>query len=110
MSKEPRGADRELQERRWPMNEWNPATEAEAAMRDALVATDQELYFQILASSDLLLPVSGDALAGRAPMGWATWTTGNRTHILAFTSPTALELCLNEPSGSFRPVPFQSLA
>ena len=81
------------------MNEWDPATEAEAAMRDALAAADQDLYFRILSRSDLLLPVSADALAGRVPMGWGTWTTGDRTHILAFTSPTALHLCLNEPSG-----------
>lgn len=92
------------------MNEWEPATEVEAAMRDALVATDQELYFRILARSELLLPVSADAVAGRAPMGWGTWTTGNRTHILAFTSPNSLQVCLNEPSGSYRAVPFQTLS
>ena len=65
-------------------------------MRDALVASDQEQYFRILARMELLLPVSAEALAGRAPMGWGTWTTGNRTHILAFTSPDALRVCLNE--------------
>jgi type III secretion system (T3SS) SseB-like protein len=92
------------------MHEWSPATEAEAAMRDALVSADQDLYFRILARSELLLPVSGEALAGRAPMGWGTWTTANRTHILAFTSPNALHLCLNEPTGSFRAVPFHALA
>lgn len=79
-------------------------------MREALAASDQEQYFRILARSELVLPVSADAVAGRAPMGWGTWTTGNRTHILAFTSTTALRLCLNEPNGSYRPVAFQSLA
>jgi hypothetical protein len=92
------------------MNDWEPATEVEAAMREALVATDQELYFRILARSELLLPVSAEAVAGRAPMGWGTWTTGNRTHILAFTSPSSLQICLNEPSGSYRAVPFQTLS
>jgi hypothetical protein len=92
------------------LHEWDPATEAEAAMRDALAAADQDLYFRILARSELLLPVSAEAMAGRVPMGWGTWTTGDRTHILAFTSPTALHLCLNEPGGSFRSVSFQSLA
>ena len=38
------------------VTEWEPATEAEAAMRDALRANDQELYFRILARADLLLP------------------------------------------------------
>jgi hypothetical protein len=92
------------------LNEWEPATEAEAAMRDALAATDQDSYFRILARSELLLPVSAEVLGGRAPVGWGTWTTGNRTHILAFTSPNALHLCLNEPTGSFRAVPFATLA
>ena len=92
------------------MHPWDPATEAEAAMRDALAAADQDRYFRILARSDLLLPVSPEALAGRAPMGWGTWTTGTRTHILAFTSPMALRLCLNEPGGSFRSVAFPLLA
>jgi hypothetical protein len=91
------------------MSDWEPATEAELAMRDALLTSDQEQYFRILARMDLLLPVSVEALAGRAPMGWGTWTTGNRTHILAFTSPDALRLCLNE-AGTFRAVPFHSLA
>ena len=71
------------------VTEWEPATEAEAAMRDALRANDQELYFRILARTDLLLPVSAEALAGQAPMGWGTWTTGGRTHVLAFTSEEA---------------------
>src|SRR5262252_3603881 len=95
---------------RWPMHPWDPATEAEAAMREALIASDQDRYFRILSRSELLLPVSGESLAGRAPMGWGTWTTSNRTHILAFTSSTALRLCLNEPGGSFRSVPFTALA
>jgi hypothetical protein len=92
------------------MHQWDPATDAEAAMRDALAAADQDRYFRILARSDLLLPVSAESLAGRAPMGWGTWTTANRTHVLAFTSPAALRLCLNEPAGSFRSVAFPALA
>jgi hypothetical protein len=92
------------------MTDWGPATEVEAAMRDALNASDQELYFQLLSRCDLLLPVSTEALAGRAPMGWGTWTTGSRTHVLAFTSPDTLFACLNEPGGSYRVVPFHRLA
>lgn len=92
------------------MQHWDPATDAEAAMRDALAAADQDGYFRILARSDLLLPVSAEVLAGRAPMGWGTWTTGNRTHVLAFTSLAAMRLCLNEPYGSYRSVPFSTLA
>jgi hypothetical protein len=92
------------------LSDWEPATEAEAAMREALAASDQEHYFRLLSRMDLLLPVSADALAGRAPMGWGTWTTGNRTHVLAFTSPLALRTCFQDVSGSYRTLSFHALA
>ncbi|WP_446217918.1 SseB family protein [Micromonospora sp. IBHARD004] len=92
------------------MTGWEPATEAEVAMRDALRAQDQELYFRILTRVDLLLPVSAEGPAGQAPMGWGTWTTGGRTHVLAFTSVTALRSCLGENPGTTRRVPYAALA
>jgi hypothetical protein len=79
-------------------------------MRDALRAGDQEQYFRILSRTELLLPVSADALAGRAPMGWGTWTTSGRTHVLAFTSSEALQACLAEHAGSARKLPYHELA
>ncbi|MFG1605553.1 SseB family protein [Actinoplanes sp. NPDC049265] len=92
------------------MSEWEPATDAEKAMRDALRTDDQESYFRILAGVDLLLPVSADALAGLAPLGWGTWSTGGRTHVLAFTSPSALQACLADYTGSARRVAYAELA
>lgn len=92
------------------MSEWDPVTEGEAAMRDALRTGDQELYFRILARIELLLPVSPDALSGRVPMGWGTWTTGGRTHVLAFTSMQAMRRCLAEHVGSARTVAYHDLA
>jgi hypothetical protein len=92
------------------VSEWAPTTEAEIAMRDALRAGDQELYFRILARTELLLPVSSDALAGRTTMGWGTWTTNGRTHVLAFTSSEALRACLAEHAGSARRMPYHELA
>jgi SseB protein N-terminal domain len=92
------------------VTDWEPATEAEVAMRDALRATNQELYFQILGRSELLLPVSPEALSGRAPMGWGTWATGGRTHVLAFTSAQAMRDCLGEHSSTARTVHFRELA
>src|ERR687889_1071138 len=92
------------------VSEWEPATDAEAAMRDALRTDDQESYFRILAGVDLLLPVSADALAGLAPLGWGTWSTGGRTHVLAFTSPSALQACLADYTGSARRVAYGELA
>jgi hypothetical protein len=92
------------------VTEWVPATEAELAMRDALRAGDQELYFQILAQAELLLPISPEALAGRAPMGWGTWSSGDRTHVLAFTSSQAMAACLAEHTGSARKIAYHELA
>ncbi|WP_374250195.1 SseB family protein [Micromonospora sp. R77] len=92
------------------MTEWEPATEAETDLQDALRAHDQELYFRILTRTELLLPVSAEALAGRAPMGWGTWTTGGRTHVLAFTSAAALRACLGEHAGTSRRVAYADLA
>ena len=92
------------------VSEWEPATDAERAMRDALRTDDQESYFRILAGVDLLLPVSADALAGLAPLGWGTWSTGGRTHVLAFTSPSALQACLADYTGSARRVAYGELA
>ncbi|MFI1994628.1 SseB family protein [Actinoplanes sp. NPDC020271] len=92
------------------VSEWEPVTDAEVAMRDALRTDDQESYFRILAGVDLLLPVSADALAGLAPLGWGTWSTGGRTHVLAFTSQEALRACLSDYTGSSRRVPYAELA
>ncbi|MFF0231294.1 SseB family protein [Micromonospora sp. NPDC005254] len=92
------------------MTEWEPATEAEVAMWDALRANDQELYFRLLSRTDLLLPVPTPAPSGQASAGWGTWTTGGRTHVLAFTSAAALRACLGEHGGTNRRVPFTDLA
>ncbi|MFF5172744.1 SseB family protein [Micromonospora sp. NPDC000089] len=92
------------------MTDWEPATEAETAMRDALRANDQEAYFRVLARTELLLPVSAQVLAGDTPVGWGTWTTGGRTHVLAFTSTAALHACLGATAGPSRRVPFADLA
>jgi hypothetical protein len=92
------------------VTDWAPATEAEAAMQDALRADDQELYFRILARVELLLPISSEAIAGRVPMGWGTWTAGDRTHVLAFTSSEAMHACLAEHAGSARKIPYYELA
>ncbi|GAA2640757.1 hypothetical protein GCM10010399_87980 [Dactylosporangium fulvum] len=91
------------------MTEWEPATEAETAMRDALRANDQEQYFRILARTDVLLPIAPDAQSS-GDGGWGTWTTDGRTHVLAFTSPAALHECLAGHPGTHRRVPFRDLA
>jgi hypothetical protein len=91
------------------VRDWQPTTATEVAMRDALRVHDQERYFGLLARSDLLLPVSADALTGRT-VGWGTWTTDGRTHLLAFTSTEALYACLADHGGSYRTLAFEDLA
>jgi hypothetical protein len=89
---------------------WEPTTDGEVALYDALVAGDQERYFRALARIDLLLPVSSDAVAGRSPMGWATWTSSDHTHLLAFTSEASMRTCLAEHAGAARRLSLPGLA
>jgi SseB protein N-terminal domain len=89
---------------------WVPVTDAETAMRDALRAGDQEQYFRILAGTELLLPLSSEVPAAGEPVGWGTWSSGGRTHVLAFTSIDALRSCLAQHAGSARKVTYQELA
>ncbi len=94
------------------MSEWEPATDAEVAMRDALRTDDQESYFRILAGVDLLLPVSADALAGLAPLGWGTWSTGGSVSCtlmlklqdeLLLAASVAVQVSMVVPSGKVLP-------
>ncbi len=87
---------------------WEPATDIEQRLRDALRAKRQEEYFRLLARVDLLLPVHDGQISGAG--SWATWSTEERTHILAFTSREAMQACLHAHAGSFRTVQFTRLA
>ncbi|HIV58016.1 MAG TPA: hypothetical protein H9902_08670 [Candidatus Stackebrandtia faecavium] len=87
---------------------WEPATDIEQRLRDALRAKRQEEYFRLLTRVDLLLPVHDGQISGAG--SWATWSTEERTHILAFTSPEAMQACLHSHAGSFRTVQFTRLA
>lgn len=91
------------------MTEWEPATEVEVTLRDALRANDQQRYFRVLARTELLLPVSAPASAGQASMNWGTWSAGGRTHVLAFTSVAALRACLGEHAGANRRAAYAEL-
>lgn len=89
---------------------WEPSNEIEHRLREALRAEDQDGYFRILAQIELVLPLSyEDSNSGGADT-WATWTTDDRTHILAFTSESALQVCLRDNAGASRRVGFAALA
>ncbi|WP_460546148.1 SseB family protein [Glycomyces halotolerans] len=90
---------------------WEPSNEIEHRLREALRADDQDGYFRILSQIELVLPLSYEDPNGLGGADtWATWTTDDRTHILAFTSETALSLCLRDNAGSSRRVRFNALA
>jgi len=89
---------------------WEPSNEIERHLREALRAEDQDGYFRILAQIELVLPLSYEGNSGGGADTWATWTTDDRTHILAFTSETALQVCLRDNAGASRRVTFASLA
>ena len=92
------------------MTDWAPATDAETAMRDALLDGDQERYFAVLAGMTVLLPTPPEVPGDPAPVGWATWNSGGRTHVLAFTSPGAMHSCLPRHGGGARITTFAELA
>jgi hypothetical protein len=89
---------------------WEPSNEIEHRLREALRAEDQDGYFRTLAQIELVLPLSYEDANGSGADTWATWTTDDRTHILAFTSETALQVCLRDNAGASRRVSFASLA
>src|SRR5688572_12161102 len=44
------------------------------------------------------------------PMGWATWTANDHTHLLAFTSNESMRTCLAEHVGGARRMSLRDLA
>lgn len=82
---------------------WEPATDTERRMQDVLRQGDQEGYFLLLSGVDLFIPVAPGNAA------WATWSTEDRTHVLAFTSESALRSCLREHAGQHRRVRLEEL-
>ncbi|MBO3733755.1 SseB family protein [Glycomyces niveus] len=89
---------------------WEPSNEIEHRLREALRGEDQDGYFRILAQIELVLPLSYEDSNGAGADTWATWTTDDRTHILAFTSESALQVCLRDNAGASRRVSFAALA
>ncbi|MEU8326931.1 SseB family protein [Micromonospora sp. NPDC048839] len=90
--------------------DWRPATPTEGALLAAAEAADRDAFLATLAGAPLLLPVSPEAAAGRAPMAWPTGRHDGRTHVIAFTSPEAIAACLPGQSVSYRALSVQDLA
>lgn len=77
---------------------WQPATELEGRMRDALDSGDDEAYYGLLAEAELVIPVApelvDEVLTNRAQPTWPTQEHDGRTHVLVFTSPEAMQATL----------------
>lgn len=90
---------------------WEPSNDTEHQLREALRSEDQDAYFHILSRMDLILPLSQD---DSHPQGlsdtWATWTDNERTHVLSFTSESAMQACLRGNAGPARRVSYTQLA
>ena len=84
------------------MTDWRPVTEAEVAMAAAVEAGDREAFLAAFAGGPLLLPVSPEAAAGRAQLAWPTGVFEGLTHVIAFTSPEAIAVCMPGESVSYR--------
>lgn len=93
---------------------WQPATELEGRMGDALGSGDQESYFRLLAHTELIIPVPPeiveDVLAGRAQPAWPTQVIDDRTHVAAFTSPEAMRACVGAGVQHFMRLKFGEIA
>ncbi len=84
---------------------WEPATQLEHQLRDALRDGDQDTYFALVNSAELFVPLPpGDAdPATASPPGftWPTNTREGRTHVLAYTSGEAARACLGSGYQNF---------
>lgn len=84
---------------------WEPATQLEHQLRDALRDGDQDTYFALVNSAELFVPLPpGDAdPAAASPPGftWPTNTREGRTHVLAYTSGEAARACLGPAYQNF---------
>jgi len=65
---------------------WQPTTDLERALLDAVERSDHDAYFRLLSAAELLVPVT----TGPSGTSWVTSTVGDRTFLLAFTSAEAL--------------------
>ncbi|MEV5572367.1 SseB family protein [Spirillospora sp. NPDC052269] len=93
---------------------WQPTSELERRLGDAVRNGDQEGYFRLLAESELVVPVppemTDDVLAGRRQPTWPTQDEDDRTFVLVYTSPTAMRACLGPSYRHYIRAPFTVLA
>ncbi|WP_460368307.1 SseB family protein, partial [Actinocorallia lasiicapitis] len=78
--------------------EWQPVTELERRLADALIAGDPEDYFRALAAAELVVPLAPETaeqvLANTAQPSWPTREFDTRTHVLVYTSTDTMRSCL----------------
>ncbi|MFC5185089.1 SseB family protein [Actinomadura harenae] len=93
---------------------WQPTSELERRLGDAVRSGDQEGYFRLLAESELVVPVPPDMvdaiLANERQPTWPTQDEDDRTFVLVYTSPTAMRACLGPSYRHYVRVRFTVLA
>jgi hypothetical protein len=93
---------------------WQPATDEERRMRDVLRDGDQESYFQVLAETELIVPVDpdlvDDVLSGGATPSWPTLDTDGRTNVPVYTSTLALRTAAGHRYQHFLKLKFAEVA
>ena len=93
---------------------WQPATDDERRMRDVLRDGDQESYFQVLAETELIVPVSpemvDEVLAGDRQPAWPTIEVDGRTNVPVYTSAPAMRVCAGARFQHFLKLKFAEIA
>ncbi|RIV34345.1 SseB family protein [Micromonospora radicis] len=91
------------------VTDWQPSTVTERALVAAAEAEDRAAFLAELAAGPLLLPVAPGSVAGD-PAGWPTGRHDGVTHVLAYTSPTAIGAGLPGQSVQYRVAALADLA
>ncbi|GAA4632387.1 hypothetical protein GCM10023196_065620 [Actinoallomurus vinaceus] len=91
---------------------WEPANQLEQQLSDALGDGDQNAYFKLLSTAELVLPLPQvePGSPGQPAFTWPTSTHEGRTHVLAYTSVEAARACLGPGYEHFVPMPLAEMA
>ena len=74
------------------MEAWQPASEFESSLHQALTSDDTAGAAGLLREAELALPLTAAAFAGEAPPNWPTVTAEERTWLVAYTSMEGMRL------------------
>lgn len=91
---------------------WQPANEVEARLADAATKDDRAGFFTILMSAPLYLPQlvdDPDTATGASTEDYVTFTIGDVTYLLAFTSLDTLQASLGDAANGYVESDYETL-